>query len=172
MPKPVFIVVSQSGVEDRQTNLLSLFNVIERLVIKKKPAKEDAGEPGQFKEVNAAELPAMHFGFRIAAVWMLEQSDPPEGTLDAEMVFSVPPHNREVRHSMGPLEYKKGSFIVRVSAIVIGPPPCDGSGILRVKIRVRFSDTLEWLEQEYPILIETIDETVTDSNDPAPPSPN
>lgn len=162
MPSPVFIIVSGSAVEDRRTNLLSVFNVVERLVIRKKLPDEQLGVPGQFRQVDLGESPSTHFGFSIQAVWMLEPSDPPEGTFDAELLFTVPPHNRQVRHSMPPLEYKKGGFLVRFGAVLIGPPPCDGSGILRVAIRIRRAGEQKWFEQEYPILLESIDETDTD----------
>ena len=35
MPKPVFIICSQSGSEDKETHLISLFQIIEHLVITK-----------------------------------------------------------------------------------------------------------------------------------------
>ncbi|MSR56807.1 MAG: hypothetical protein EXS05_03945 [Planctomycetaceae bacterium] len=83
MPKPVYIIASESGSEDRRGNVLSLFRILEKFTIKipdqsirPQVAADMAGQT-QVKNVEASqadqfsqdnpdspmEFPAEHFGF-------------------------------------------------------------------------------------------------------------
>src|SRR5258708_35002591 len=98
----------------------------------------DAAKGNMLKRVTEMEKPAAHFGFRITSVWQLEDSDPPEGSFDSEIIFLIPPNKREWTAIQGKLEYAKGAFLARMVAEVIGPPPIDGgSGLLTIRNRIK-----------------------------------
>src|SRR5690349_11661037 len=66
MPKPIYIICSESIAQDRETNVLSLFNIIERFVV----------TPGAAIVDNDTGMPVVSLiSFRVIAVWMGTEDD-------------------------------------------------------------------------------------------------
>jgi len=140
MPKPVYIICSGSGSEDKTTGLISLFQVIEKL---------------RFSSVVPLDLsivsPLMEM--RVTAIWMRCPED--EGQeFEFETRVLLPPEDTIIK--LG--EQGKFSFAQhhhRLVAIMRGFPPFRGSGIMRFQSRLRRAGTEEWLFlQEYPVIVE------------------
>jgi len=144
MPKPIYIICSESGVEDRNTGLLSFVNVLEKLTMWK---------PGETPNPNAQRI----FGFRVSAAWMKEPTDNISTVYEWELLFEAPVSKAShvvVKGSFSFADEPSKSWS-RTTVNVHGVPPADGSGILRVQHRIRpVGSSGEWLVQEYPLVIE------------------
>jgi hypothetical protein len=138
MPRPVYIVCSESGSEDRTTGLGSIFNVIDKI---------------QFERLPQGAVGVAGFQFRITAVWKREPGD--EGQeFDYEVALTLPATANELRLASGTLVFSRP--LHRLTTQMQGPPPLQGEGELRAISRIRRSGTQDWLSQEYPVLVEEI----------------
>ena len=143
MPRPVYIVCSESGAEDTLTRLLSLFNVIEKIQIKNLPSAPPPGE----------RLLVPTLTIRTTAVWMKTENDVPDQEYEFQTVFCFPPDGRETVIQEGRLFFNADMPFARLATIVTSPP-FPGPGLFRVLNRIRRVGTQEWLAQDYPIVIE------------------
>lgn len=138
MPKPVFIICSQSGSDDRFTGLLSLFNVIDRIRIARRS-----------EHIGGASLSTTP-RFRVTASWLREDPDKSR-EFEYEVLALLPPTGSE-------FTLRKGTFIFnrpfkRLTAKIIKPIPFE-EGVLTVQCRVRLLGENQWIVQETPIVIE------------------
>src|SRR5208337_5639855 len=67
MPKPVYILCSESGSEDKTTSLVSHFKVLEQIELRQLPKPP---------EVAALIIPGLFF--QMVAVWMAAEDDDPD----------------------------------------------------------------------------------------------
>jgi hypothetical protein len=144
VPRPVYIICSESGSEDRQTALFSFFNIIEKIQIENRPAD------GEVKLVGT--MP-----FRATAVWMA--TDPEDWTeeYEAQMVFLLPRSNKELVVYEAPFRFGHDMLKPMQRFTVAGYcPPLDGPGFLRIESRIRKRGESNWLKQDYPIIVEVI----------------
>jgi hypothetical protein len=140
MPKPVYILCSESGSEDKKTGLISHFNVIEKLLFAKVPAPE----PGA---MNVAAVPV-----QITAVWMRDEGDSPEQEFQFEIAVCQPEQQFEVGLAGGLLTFHLP--LSRVSFRFRGGLPVATSGIIWVEARLRKTGEEAWQTQRYPIFTE------------------
>ena len=135
MPKPRYIICSQSGSEDRDTHLVSLFNLIDKLQFTKIPTGVPIVE------------------IRITAAWAKEPEDQ-ERDFEAQISLSLPGH--------GVIELPPDPFTFtmehhRTVGRVLGGLPLMESGEMVVMARVRIAGENTWIErsvQEYRIVID------------------
>src|SRR4051794_40029299 len=80
MPRPIFIICSGSGAEDRTTGLLSIFNVIDKVMFHRVPLPQPTSPP-------VVEM-------RVTAAWSREEQDVDQ-EYEYEVVVSVPPEGDE-----------------------------------------------------------------------------
>lgn len=142
MPKPVYIVCSQAGIEDKRTGLVSIFNVIEKIQITTKQL-----DPTSKQSILG--IPTL----RVLAVWMTTEEDKPDETFDYEMVFIIPPANKELVAVKGQFLFTKPLHRFFIDCVGL---PIEGTGILRIESRIRKVSSEEWLRQSYPIFLERI----------------
>jgi hypothetical protein len=145
MPKPIYIICAESGVEDKRTNLVSFFNVLEKLSFFRQGTPPPRGR-----------LSSM----RVCAVWMRE-GDEPMGEYEWELTFITPHSKQEHRVGGGTFIFPNDDArrLFRCTVDVVGTPPIDGSGILSVQHRLRQLGASEWLKQEFPLIIEEMNAT-------------
>src|ERR1700731_1626538 len=74
MPTHIYTICSMSGSQDRNTGLLSLFNILEELT-------GPAPRPGQ---------PMLPFVFRVTSVWMREDGDDAEQEYEHQLNLRIP----------------------------------------------------------------------------------
>jgi hypothetical protein len=145
MAKPVYIICAQNGSEDRETGLLSIFHVIEKLQMTTIPVPQP-GQPPPVIQV----LP-----FRVFAVWMREEQDDSAQEFEFEMNLLLPPDNRRQQLLRGTLRFEQGRAFHRISVLFATPVPVTQPGMMSVESRLRRAGNgEEWRSQEYPILVE------------------
>jgi hypothetical protein len=143
MPRPVYILCSESGSQDLTTGLLSHFQVIETLNISAVP----------FPAAGVVVVPALMF--RATAVWMRNADDLPEQEYEYETAFYFPPEGAEQVVQQGKFIFEADKPLYRM--IVIGQgPPLSGPGLFRIENRIRKVGQAEWLRQDYHIPIVAI----------------
>ena len=143
MPKPVYIICSESGTQDKNTGLVSLFNIVEKFQISEiSPEQKQKGLGGNAPVV------------RMIAVWMRSQEDENQG-FEYEVVLFVPPNDREVGGGPGG-RFQFTHPLHRLTMTLVLPSGFEGAGVMRVENRVRKVGDQHWLRQEYPIFIEKV----------------
>ncbi len=143
MPKPVYIICAEGVTEDKRTNLLSFFNIVEKLIAE--PLSEKGEKPSK----------SPIFQLRTVAVWMREESDPVDQEFEAQLQLIMPPNDEIVTApNISRFRFKEGSFLVRITLQFMGDPPIKGAGVLRVVCLVRPVGSEEWQRQEYPIIVQ------------------
>lgn len=142
MPRPVYIICSESGSDDRHTNLVSHFNVLEKIHF--------------FRNAPDQKKPVTMFKFRGTAVWMREDGD--IGVeFEWEYVLGLPMSKTPHVMSKGTFSYPSEAMLWRCVVNYEGPPPIDGSGMLSIEHRVRpVNSNDEWIVQKFPLIIEEI----------------
>lgn len=136
MPKPLFIICSQGGSEDKASGSLSLFNIVEKIKISKK--------------LHSGMMPM--FQFRITSVWMREPEDTADREFEWSVVVCAPITNSELTVGSGVMTFDSPTY--RITANILGPMPIDGAGTLRAISRIRVPGATEWNCQEYPVIVE------------------
>lgn len=135
MPRPLYLICSKSGSEDKQTGLLSMYHVLERLALA--PQEPDRPRPP--------------FSFRIVSAWLREEGDDKEQEYEFSVLLHFPSEDQG-------REVAKDSFYLThpIYRIVINAQlgGCDGPGILTVESRIRPVGTEDWVVQAFPILVE------------------
>jgi hypothetical protein len=147
MPRPHYIIVSESGAEDTSTGLVSHYNVLESIRVQ----KHDAGMP---RGAVSGQVQVPWMTFRATAVWM-KREDEPDGEYEYEMRLYIPPSNKELLAQSGEFTFSPGKPFFRIT-LVAGGPPFEGSGTFRIESRVRLVGTDKWETQEYPIPVELV----------------
>lgn len=148
MPRPVYILCSESGSQDASTNLVSHFQVIETMQISPIP------------ESDAKVLVVPAVSFRMTAVWMKKPEDPEGQEYDFETVFYLPPDGEELIVQTGKFAFDGGKLLYRMIVIGLGPP-FKGAGLFRVESRIRAVGQQEWLTQDYLIPISLVSQENT-----------
>jgi hypothetical protein len=143
MVSPHYIMVCEGGSEDRTTNLVSLFRVIEKVTMHAVSAEKAASE----------KIRPAQFAFRVVSAWRLQPEDRRDGSFECELFFHIPPEGRLVAVGKAELEYKGGDF-VRFTFDVSGTPPADGAGWLQIETRMRRCGDEIWNSQSFFVLVE------------------
>jgi hypothetical protein len=138
MPKAVYILCSESGSEDKTTNVVSHFNVIEQIEI-----RELARPPGSVPFVQALSC-------RITAVWAKAESDEPSQEYEFRFSLYLPPEGNELPIGSGTFSLEKPRF--RAMGFVAGLV-FPGTGTFRVECKIRPIGGGEdsWITQSYEI---------------------
>ena len=134
MPKPIYMICSESGAQDSTTGLASHFNVFEQIVIQKLPE---------------GMLPRP-LSFYVSALWGRTEDDDPECDYEFRIAFFIPPDNEEVQGGGGSLKLSK--LRCRVNSMVHGMF-FKGPGTFRAEVRLRRGgdNPSEWSVQTYEV---------------------
>ena len=149
MPKPVYVMCAHDIVQDKETNRMSIFNVVEKMVVKQfaKPVSVGQMEPGM--------LPPGLGLLKAVAVWMKEPSD--AGEFEHEFVIT----SDGVETSVGsqpfvfaddPKKLLHRFFLEFQGGL---PVPAE-SGTLIIRSRVRHSAATDCISQDYLIPVEVL----------------
>lgn len=137
MPKPVFIICCESGTEDKYTGMVSLFNIIDRIV-------------GKSRETDSGSLPKDSLTLRIVAVWAADSESDFEGEFNVEMRMLLSPQNLESTLSSDSMRFTPTMPRHR-STVIMGGIQAEASGQLIFESRVRRPTETEWKTQAYTI---------------------
>ena len=140
MAKPIYIICSESGAEDRISGRVSLFNLVEKIQIGKLPP--------DFKGI----VISKGISLWVTAAWMRESEEEGTGEFDFETIVNMP-------GSAEPIEMMKGSFAFgkvfqRIMTRIEGHLPFSGSGTMTIQCRIRRAGSTVWSAQECPIILE------------------
>lgn len=137
MPRPVYILCSRSGAEDKVTGLLSHYHVLERISF-------TSPMPDQ---------PNVSFCLRVTAVWMREEGDDPEQGYEFQFVLRFPPGGEESIVAEGTFRFSHP-----LHRMIVDTPIArfGGPGLFRVENRIRPVGTEGWSTQHYPILLDLV----------------
>jgi hypothetical protein len=151
MPKPIFIIVCQTGTQDKDTGAISLFHVVEKIeaTILKPPPEGFQGP------IFIQTMP-----LRVVATWMKSDDDAHDQEFDFHIAGYMPPDRKVGFEANGKFTFAEGMPLHRLTVNISGQIPITEPGVMWVENRVRKSGTdSAWLSQEYPILISTTEVT-------------
>jgi len=139
MAQPIFIVCSQSGCIDATTNLMSIFHILERIIV---------SGPGQPPPQGGRVSPFVTF--RTSAAWARDPGD--EGReFDYQFAVALPQQEEHVL-TEGTFVFKGSRHRFFFDSMF---PPVQSTGEIRVVVRVKPSDSdTPWSEQIYSIQAE------------------
>ncbi|HKI33848.1 MAG TPA: hypothetical protein VKA46_18490 [Gemmataceae bacterium] len=141
MPRPVYLLCSQSGAIDETSNAISFFNLIEEVKRFKIPKKHLASA---FRPL----------AMRVVACWMNADGDAPGQVFEAQFAAKYPNKGEELpdEYIFSTPAFSFKTVYHRLIAPVVELPPFAGPGILWIECRVRRQGEQDWLaKQEYPI---------------------
>jgi hypothetical protein len=143
MPKPLFIICSESGVEDKDSRMISLYNILEKVEATRSSASGSRG-------------PAIcrPMPFRITAVWMRTEEDGHDD-LEAQIAMFLPADGQEVTGERVRFRYEPGKPLHRL-VVFTNSDWFNGPGVFRAVSRIRKVGSTEWITQEYPVTIEEV----------------
>ena len=139
MPKPQYILCSESGSEDKITGVVSSFNVIEQIELRELPKLPDA-------RIQIFQGISLY----VVAVWAKDAEDDPEQTFQYVLSLFMPPDNEVIDLANGFFKFDKPRF--RMTAIMKGLS-FRGPGVFRAESRIKkLGDGDEaWLVQRYDV---------------------
>jgi hypothetical protein len=158
MPKPIFILCSESQSQDRRSNLLSVFNIIERVEVKAQAKPTD--EP---KDVVLVEM----LSFAVTAVWRRTEDDADGDEYDSEMVLHLPgPEDKKLTKDTGPFTLGPLDKPLQRITLLVKMPMIKASGKLVAESRIRKKGTDDWLSQTYvlPVIFDESPDSDVDPN--------
>ena len=146
MPRPAYIVCCVSSVEDKETNMLSVFNVIENIRgMTVQEAEEKAKTENKPLVIQTQEL-------RILCSFMLDEQESSDDLFDFELRF-LPPEMEPI--SVATHEFKIEKFFHRFKVKFQGPLPTgEKTGVFWIEARAKKKENTEWVSQRYPIQLE------------------
>jgi hypothetical protein len=137
MPKPLYIICSQSSCEDKFTGLYSIFNIIDKLRFSSAPIP------------NVAPIVEI----RITSAWAKEPGDEDQ-TFEYQVSLTFPDG---INLQIGSGQFAFVSQNYRITALLLGGlpwVPSGDSGAMVADARVRRLGDSEWSSQTYPIMLE------------------
>lgn len=149
MPRPVYIICSESGVTDRVTGLVSFFNTLETITTTLTILPKNSDRSAEYQQLS----------FFTAAVWMQEEGEEQDQEYEYQTVLRIPGAHQENVVAQG--TFKFSAPLQRIQITIRGRPFMV-PGILYVESRIRAAvGDGSWLKQDYPLRIEVkkIDET-------------
>jgi hypothetical protein len=152
MPVPVFIVCSEGGSIDRHTNMLSIFDVIEKITFK-------IMQPTDARPGDGSPQPPLHGRptsvntLRMTAVWRQITGDEGHG-FEFKTTVRMPGNDQELSAGEGEFIFKTMLYRV-ISTFYSDLPTQSGEIVVRNAIR-RLPDG-EWIHQEYAIPVERLE---------------
>ena len=161
MPKPVFIICCEGVLQDKTTNNLSIFKVLEKVIVKK-GITVDPASPMARPYAAGSGYP----GFEGVAVWRKEAQDVGK-TFFHKFHIEHPDAVAVVEEQT--FQFTEAGELSRFILVLSGIPIPEKSGVVLVKSQVREDGSTEWNSQDYPIFFDIIDkpsETVGESTQP------
>ena len=148
MPKPLYLICSQHALENKETGLFSLVEIIEKLVLTPVPQPQ-SGQQVVFIPWHP---------FKATATWMMTSDE--NDACEYEMEWSIIQTSGEPIPNLFPpprlVKLNRSRPIWRNVVNFMTPFPIDGPGLLRVICRIRLVGSDDWLSQECPIIIEQV----------------
>lgn len=159
MAKPAYIICAHSCVEDRETGIISAFQIIDKLQVTPLPVPP----PGQ-------NLVVLWQGMVIMIGWL---GEPPDIGQEFEMATRFVLPNGETQ-DLAQTPFRFGDpdprkvlhrFVLRFPQ----PPSFNIPGLVLIESRIRRTGTEQWISQSYPLIIEVLPPPTAPSNGQSAP---
>jgi hypothetical protein len=152
MPRPAYIICSESGSIDHRTNQLSTFNVLEAIDVSPVPPlppKDDlAGLKNLLSSLGGVKV-------RITAAWMRDAADSLDTVFETEIVGLDPEGDTIFRASSADFSFAKPFHRVNASLKMPGFPSL---GVYLIEARLRQKGDADWTwRQSFPVLVKAKD---------------
>lgn len=147
MVRPLFIICSKSGSEDKETGLLSIFEVLEKVFVVKIAPQEGTNPP--------IILPSP--SMRMIAAWMIESEKEEKygEQFEYELRLVMPPNGSVLLLGGGTFSFAENRPVHRFTLQLAASLPFEGTGTMWVESCVR-KPGKDWNIQSYPVLVEEI----------------
>jgi hypothetical protein len=147
MPRPLYIVCAQSSADDKESSIISIFNVVEKLQIAQLPTEEHPG----------SKLLLLWPGLRAVSAWMATADEDYTAEFESSMVLHFPGNPEPFEASRSTFRFEsQAKPTMRFTAKFETPPTATVPGILRVEQKIRRVGSVEWLSHDYPIIIDLV----------------
>lgn len=141
MPKPVYIICATGVIEDKQTNLVTIFQAIETV------SMTHSDDP---KRLAVNEIPAEFGQMTVLSVWM-KQDDDEAVSFEHQFVLHCDELD-DVTIESDPFTFGDNAYLHRFKMTFRGIPPLQSSGMLAIISRIRKVGDTDWIDsQKYPI---------------------
>lgn len=140
MPSPVYIICAHDIVENKATNVVSIFNVVEKITA----SRAQAGESVPLPHVTL---------LKAIAVWRKEEGD--EGQ-EFESEMTVRAGDEELGRATSVFQFDATAGLHRIILTFPVMLAVQEDGVVTVRSRIRRADNGDWIEQSYPIAWEFI----------------
>ena len=140
MARPVYILCSESGSEDKATSLISHFQVVDQIELREMPQLTTPGAPVVIAMIR----------LHATAVWEADPDVDIGRNFRFENCIYLPPDGRKIPANNGMFTFEKSRyrFTINVLGMVLSEP---GSLVVESKICPEGSD--DWLTQSYSISV-------------------
>lgn len=155
MPRPVYIIAADSYSEDRGTNILSVFHILERIEYLRQVIQD--GVP-LFPEPAEASDSGLHFN--LLAVWMKLPDDNPELTYEYEMAVIHPDKTENIVTSGESQMFPSDDRPLQRMVVRFKRFAPKSAGIYRFESRVRVVGEETWQRQDFPLTVEELESPI------------
>ena len=150
MPRPVFIICARGSVQDKDSNLLSLYDVVEKLVLIPLP-----------KITGQSVIVVQSQPFHSVSTWMLEPDKGDSHEDDYALEFRLlPPDGKEAvvlqssKTRLGAADENFQRITLKIESLL----PFTVSGLWEFEARIRKDGSDGWISQSYPLQIDIRDQ--------------
>ena len=149
MPRPVYIIASESTSEDARSNVLSIFNVIERIEIEFAVISATSQPP----PLSPAAIQGNLNRFVVIAVWMKLPTDNPDDAHQHQMAMCYPDGTEKIVADDNNVLFANDDRPRNRYGLVVAGSPTTMEGTFRFESRMRRVGNEEWIRQDYPIRV-------------------
>ena len=141
----MFVICAQSSSSDQNTNLLSLFHILDGYQVHLK--KSDAPAPALADRAQPHQL-----GFVGVAVWGRTDDDSPDDSYEVEILTQAPDEDKESIRHRGEFKFTRRHQRFHVDIHI--SKPWTKSGVFIFSSRIRKVGSSDWIRQDYHIPID------------------
>ena len=154
MPRPAYVMFSQSGSVDKYTNRVTVTDVIEVIQVRRGPA--DGSQP-----------PGHQSGrpYRLVAVWMKEEGDNPEDDFEQQVVCIDPNGNEFFASPVS--QFRFATIFYRLESPRVDLPGFPELGVYVIEARRSRVGQQEWqARQSFPFVVQATPQPAPAATDP------
>lgn len=147
MPSPVYIIAAESVSEDRETNLVSLFHVLEVITVEVSVVRTPNPTPNESRvEHHVSGKPMV-----VIAVWMKNPSDDTNAVYEHQFVLRYPDGTEKMLHQLDEVAFPSEAKKLTRHGLKFANFMPKQNGVHRFVSRMRLVAGADWIEQQFPL---------------------
>jgi len=167
MARPVFMVCCSSRSEDRNTNFLSIFEILEGYKLATLKVRDGKLIDAEVTKLATEGQFQTGVHFCVISLWMQTEDDSKDDEFLHELAITDPGEPEKIATS-GVFRFEK-SFQRLIVELHKGGQ-WKQSGICEVESRIKKKNSPEWIRQRFPIPIQVVQPEVEDADEGAAPA--